>query len=189
MRTFFTRDDVGKVTYEPFGDWAGAVRVFSRLSPEIKVACVRAQEKLAMAILKKVKAHLLKQDLPWRHLTAKYLKKKTKAGWDSRILLATHSYYNNIEFWKRSNGWNVFIGVKKGVYGITLEGKKSAIDIATIAYIQEFSENRKRRRPLWNPVIREMGNTPGLKAEYIKKLKVELRKSGLRKYLYLTNSI
>lgn len=186
MRTFFTRNDVGKLTYKPFGDWAGAVRVFSRLSPEIKVACIRAQEKVGATILKKVKAHLLKQDLPWRPLNKRYKRSKAKGGWDTRILLATHSYYDNINMWKRSNGWYVFVGVKKGVYGKTMSGKKTAIDIATIAYIHEFSQKAKRRRPLWNPVIREMGNTPGLKAEFIKRLKTELRRSGLRKYLYLT---
>lgn len=187
MRTFFTRNDASNVTYKPFGNWEEAVRVFGNLSPYIKVSCIKAQEGLGRDILKRVKGHLIKQDLPWRPLTKAYLKRKK--GWDSRILLSTHSYYTNIDIWRRSNGWSVFVGVKKGIYGLTPEGKKSKLDIATIAYIHEFSRKSNRRRPLWNPTVREMGNTPGIKAIFIKNLKMELRKSGLRKYLYITNNI
>ena len=190
MKTFFTRNDNQVLTFKPFGDWADAVRTFSRLDKEIKVASIRAQEKMALVILKKVKDHLRKQDLPWRKLSKKYAAKKKKLGWDHRILIATSSYLNNITYWKRANGWYVYIGVKKGVHGINLyTKKKNPIDIATIAYIHEFSSGTKRYRPLWNPTIRELGNKPGIKALFLKHLKTELRRSGLRKYLYITDYI
>lgn len=179
MKTFFTRNTTHQLSFKFLGDWTGTVEKLRKLDPVLKVATVKAQENMALIIMNKVLGHLQKQDLPWKKLNKRYKANKQKDGWDHRILLATHSYFENIGFWKRQNGWHVFIGVKPGVYGKSMTGKKPELDIATIAYIHEFSQNEKRRRPLWNPTIRELGNTPGIKKLYLTELHKQLKKHGL----------
>lgn len=182
MRNFIPNDSP-TIKFVPTKNWAEANRVVGSLGKQIKAASIEAQKKLCKEILNRVIGHLIKQDLGWRKLTPKYKSRKSMKGWDTRILLASHAYFSNIEMWHRKNGWNVYVGVKPGIYGKTLEGKKSKLDIATIATIHEFSTNRKRRRPLWNPTIREMGSSRGFKQKYIKYLHTELRKSGLGRYI------
>jgi hypothetical protein len=44
-----------------------------------------------------------------------------------------------------------------------MNGKRSRLDIATIATIHEFSRGKRiPRRPLWNPTIKEMGSSKGI---------------------------
>lgn len=181
MRNYFATTNRAK--FIPTKNWDTVLRKLARLEPEIKQCSLRAQKSLANDILKKVLSHLIKQDLKWRKLSKKYKERKRTNDLDERILLATHSYFSSITVWTRKNGWQAFVGVPKGVYGKTPEGKKSSLDISTIATIHEFSKNPKRRRPLWNPTIREMGNTTGLKNRYTKLLLKELRSSGLGSYI------
>jgi len=181
MRTFF--GNTPQLKFTPTGKWDEASRLMGRLNPEIKEASVKAQWKLCEEILKRVKRHMIRQDLGWKPLNRKYVKLKKGLGWDHRMLLATKDYYDNIMIWKRANGWQVFVGVKPGIYGRTIRGKRAKKDIASIATIHEFARG-KRRRPLWNPTIREMGNTPGIKKMYLDQFEKELKKGGLKKYIY-----
>lgn len=183
MNTFFRAKDHTKAHFKPFGKWDEAAKALGRLEPDIKYAALRAQELVSKQIYRKVKAHLRDQDLPWKPLNSKYSEKKQNLGMDPRILIMSGSYYHAIHIWKRSNGWQYFVGVKKGEYGITLSGKRSRLPIASIAAIHEFSSNAKRKRPLWNPTIREMGNTPGLKKLYLTKFANILRRRGLGRYI------
>jgi hypothetical protein len=172
-----------QIKFQPTGKWDEATQLIKRLDPGIKEASVKAQWKMCEEILKKVKKHMIKQDLGWSPLNDKYVRLKKKLGRDRRILIATKDYYDNIMIWKRANGWKVYIGVKPGIFGRTLRGKRAKEDIATIAAIHEFSRGR-RRRPLWNPTIREMGNTKGFKKLYLDNFEKELRKAKLGKYLH-----
>lgn len=173
-----------QLTFKPTGKWDEATRLLGRLDPSIKIAAVKAQTTVANTIIKKVKGHLLKQDLPWPALSDRWSREKAAHGADGRMLIATQSYLNNITTWHRKNGWEVFMGVKKGIYGRTIDGKRSQRDISTIATIQEYGRDRSQRRPLWNPTIQELGNTKGIKKLYLDRFATELRKlPGMRQYI------
>jgi len=164
---------------KPIGKWAEAIRTFQRLDPAIKRASLAAQIAVCEEIAKQVKGHLRKQDLGWRALSPSYLAAKQAKGWDGRILLATHTYYDNITTFVKGTQHIAFVGVKRGIYGKKLDGKKNKLEVAVIATIHEFSNNAKRRRPLWNPTIRKMGSSKGIKALYLKFLTRELKKQRI----------
>lgn len=184
---FFPKKVYAKATFKPFGKWDEAVRLLGRLNPDIKAAALRAQQIVATDIMNEVRWHLISQDLPWKPLSAKYKKAKTSRGLDSRKLISHGTYYESIEVWKRANGWQYFVGVKRGRYGKTLDGKKSKLDISTIAIIQEFGKNK---RPLWNPTIMGLGGSRGIKEMYINRFEAQLRRrKGLSRYIKRLNRI
>lgn len=170
-----------RVEIKPVGNWEQTIRVIQKMGPAIKAVSIDAQTKVAKEILKKVRGHLRDQDLKWRPLNPLYAKQKASRGLDSRTLIAHGSYYHALEIWKSTwNGHMVFVGVKKGKYGTSLSGKKSKLDISTIAAIHEFSSGRKiPRRPLWNPTLKEMGGQKGLKELYMNYLLSGLKRKGI----------
>ena len=186
-RTFFNKKNVAlnqgfipRIEFKLFGQWDETIRVLNKLSPTIKECSLIAQMKICKDICKRVKAHLKNQDLNWQPLSQAYKKKKSEAGLDSGILIAYAQYYNNIEAWQKGNQHYAFVGVKKGIYTKNLRGKRSRLDVATIAAVHEFSTGRKMpKRPLWNPTIAEMGGAPGLKKLYVKHLVGSLRVRGI----------
>lgn len=174
-RNFYAQPGIG-LQFKTYGRWDETIKTIQRLGPTIKQASVAAQMLVCREIARRVKAHLRNQDLNWRPLSPEYRAAKAAYGWDRRILLATHTYYDNIEVFKKGNQHLVYVGVRKGIYGRTPSGKRNRLELAKIAVIHEFSSNSKRRRPLWNPTIREMGGVTGLKELYTKHLHKELRK-------------
>lgn len=167
---------------KPFGDWVGAYKVFSKLSPKIKEAVVEAQAKVGLKIVKKVQSHLARQDLGWKPLNKRYKAEKTRLGVDTRTLLSRWTYFKNIKMWHRKNGWDVYIGVKKGIYGRRPDGKKNKYDVSTIAIFHEFGR-RGRKRPLWGPTMQELGGKRGIRKLYKEAIASKLKRSGLSKYL------
>lgn len=167
------------INFKPFGRWDQTMRVIHNLKPAIKAASLAAQMSVCREISRRVKGHLKNQDLSWRPLSPRYLAQKEKKGYDERILLASGSYYHAIEVFTKGNQKIAFVGVKRGVYGKTLKGKKSRMQIADIAAIHEFSYNAKRRRPLWNPTIRELGGAKGIKKLYEHYFYNQLKRRGI----------
>lgn len=186
-RTFLNKKNVDlnqgyipKVKFTLFGDWEKVITITQKLGKEIKAAGIYAQLKICEDIVKRVKNHLKFQDLGWVPLNEKYAEKKEKKGLDPGILMSYQTYYNSIEAWKSGNRHLVFAGVKGGIYTKTTNGRRSKLDVATIAAIHEFSLGRRLpRRPLWNPTIAEIGGAPGMKKAYIKHLKGYLRVRGI----------
>lgn len=185
--TFFNRKNVPlnqgfipKLQFKLFGQWDETIRVLQKLSPAIKEGSLIAQTKVCHEICKRVKSHLKKQDLSWEPLSDAYEKKKLEAGLEPSTLIAYGNYYNNIQVWAVGNQHFVYVGVKRGVYTKDLRGRRSRLDVATIASVHEFSNGvRLPKRPLWNPTIREMGGAPGLKKLYVKHLVGVLRVRGI----------
>lgn len=167
------------VHFQLFGKWGEAIKTLQRLSPSIKQASIAAQSMVAKEIARRVKEHLRQQDLPWRPLSQKYKSQKSAKGWDKRILIGTGTYYHAIEVFTKGSQHLAFVGVRRGIYGKTLDGKKSRLQVAEIAAIHEFSYSAKRRRPLWNPTIREMGGTKGIKELYLQHLYKQLKRRGI----------
>lgn len=169
-----------KINFELFGDWDRTMGVIKNMGPAVKDSSVKAQIKVGKEILKKVKGHLRSQDLGWQALSDHYVRRKSSAGFDTRILVGYGSYYRNLEVWQSGNRHLVFIGVRRGIYTQETSGKKSKIDIATIAGIHEFSSGKRiPKRPLWNPSIAQMGGAKGIKTMYINSFIWHLRAKGI----------
>lgn len=186
-RSFFNKTNtplnqgfIPKVNFKLFGQWDQAIKTLNKLSPAVKECSLIAQMKVCQAICKRVKDHLKKQDLDWQPLSEDYLARKSEYGFSGLILWAYGNYYNNIQAWQVGNQHIAYVGVKKGVYTKDLKGKRSRLDIATIAAVHEFSNGKKiPRRPLWNPSIREMGGSKGISIDFIGYLRKELRNRGI----------
>jgi hypothetical protein len=160
------------------GNWDYVMRTLGRLGPVVKESSIKAQMKVAKEICRRVKAHIRNQDLEWQPLKTEYLDEKEASGANSRILWAYGNYYRAIEVWKMRG--SVYVGVRKGKYTRTLNGKRSKIEIARIAAIHEFASGKTiPRRPLWNPTIKEMGGSRGLKQMYVNSLLYHLRMAGI----------
>lgn len=170
-----------QISFKLYGQWDEAMRLFAKLGPEVKKSSIKAQLKVGKAIVAIVKGHLRKQDLGWAQLDKVYAKRKSAAGLSGKILMSYKTYYDNIITWVPGSQSMLLIGVKKGIFTKQINGKRSRLDIATIAAIHEFSSNRKLpKRPLWNPSISELGGAPGIKKMYIKALIWHLQRAGIR---------
>lgn len=168
------------IHFKPMGKWEESIRHFQGLKRNLKVASQNAQIRLCKEIAKRVKEHIRYQDLPWRHLTQEYADRKDEDGWDDRILMASQTYYDAIQVITKGSQHMIYVGVPRGIYGPKIGGNgRNKLEVAQIAAIHEYSMNAKRRRPLWNPTIREMGNTKGIKAKYMDYLYKELRRRGV----------
>lgn len=186
-RTFLNKTNVAlnqgfipRVEFKLFGQWDETIRVLNKLSPTVKQCSLIAQMKICLQICKMVKNHLKNQDLNWEPLSGEYAKRKEEAGLEGGTLIAYGAYYNNITAWQKGSQHFAFVGVKKGIYTKNLQGKRSRLDIATIAAVHEFSSGRRvPKRPLWNPTITEIGGAPGLKKLYVKHLVGSLRVRGI----------
>lgn len=186
-RTFLNKTNVAlnqgfipRVEFKLFGQWDETIRVLNKLSPTVKQCSLIAQMKICLQICKMVKNHLKNQDLNWEPLSGEYAKRKEEAGLEGGTLIAYGAYYNNITAWQKGSQHFAFVGVKRGIYTKNLQGKRSRLDIATIAAVHEFSSGRRvPKRPLWNPTIAEIGGAPGLKKLYVKHLVGSLRVRGI----------
>lgn len=174
-------ESLGRLDIKLFGQWEETIRVLQKVSPAVKEVSIKAQLRVGREIVRRVKAHLRNQDLGWQPLSSSYQKRKADAGLPSgKILYAYGNYYRNIEVWRRANHHLVYIGVRRGRYTKNLEGKKSKIDIATIAAIHELSSGKRiPKRPLWNPTIKEMGGVKGIKTLYVQYLVKGLQRKGI----------
>lgn len=172
--------DRPQIKFELFGDWDKAMNVIKGLGPNIKKASVKAQLKVGNIIVRKVKAHIRNQDLGWKPLSPMYEMRKSGAGLNTNIMRAHDTYYDNIKVWQSGNRHLVNIGVKRGIYTKTISGRKSKLEVATIAAIHELSSGKRfPRRPLWNPTIKEMGSSKGIRKIFINSLVWHLRLYGV----------
>lgn len=172
--------DAPKLQVKLFGQWEESIQILNRLSPEIKSASIKAQLKICNDIKKKVKAHLVNQDLNWQKLSTSYAQRKAKMGFDSRTLISTAAYYYAINAWVVGNQHLVLVGVKSGTYSYNTSGKKNKLDVARIAAMHEFSSGKRLpRRELWNPTIRELGGKRGLTNLFVTSFVATLRRNGI----------
>lgn len=163
------------IRFKQFGNWEEAIRVIQKLKPSIKNASIAAQISVCNDICKRVKNHILKQDLGWVPLQPGYAVLKESVGGYTQTMMLWGDYYDAIKVWRTGNQHMVFVGVKKGIYSRDINGKRNRLEIAQIAAIHEFSASLTRRRPLWNPTIQEIGGVKGLKTSYLFHLFKQLR--------------
>jgi hypothetical protein len=169
-----------RIEFRLFGQWEKTLNVVRNLSPAIKSSSLKAQLLVCNKIRDRVKKHLRDQDLGWRPLSQSYRRMKGDAGASTKILMSSGNYYKSIEVWQKGNQHFVFVGVRKGIYTQGASGRRSKLEISTIAAIHEFSSGRiVPKRPLWNPTIAEMGGAKGIKAMFVESLYKRLRNKGI----------
>lgn len=186
-RTFFNRavpktypGVIPQISFKLFGQWDEAMTLLKNIGPKVKASSIKAQLKIGKDIVTKVRAHIRNQDLGWPELDPKYAMRKMKAGLSDEMLMAYNTYHDNISIWTSGNNKLISIGVRKGIYTRELNGRRSKLDVATIAAIHEFSSGRRsKRRPLWNPTIMEMGGAKGIKTMFLNSLVYHLKVSGI----------
>ena len=81
------------------------------------------------------------------------------------------------------------MGVKKGIYTRSLNGKKSKFDIAKVAYMNEIGGRKLPARPLWAPVIKEFGGARGIQNQFVDILHKKLRRRGIPVVNFTQNRI
>lgn len=131
------------------GNWLGVKLALAQLPSSVNSSAIWGQRKVAEGLVKRVKQHLNRQDLGWVPKSS-----KTNSG-DSRVLIDTETYYNNIKAWKQGNTYNA--GVKKSAYNA------HGISVAYYANLHETGTDRLPARPLWAPSFKEMGGHKGVK--------------------------
>ena len=139
-----------------FGPWLGESRKIAELPKDIRNSAIRGQRKAAERLVRVVRNHLIYQDLKeWPELAPSTIRKKQG---DSRILIDTEQYLNNIKAWRDNHIY--YVGVKRGVTN------ENGIEVARVAAIHEFKSEVTRgapRRPLWEPSINDMGGKEGIR--------------------------
>src|SRR5690606_38133423 len=140
------------IRFEKLGNWEREVSKLALLDSRLKSSIKYAEGKVAKQLLKKVINHLKNQDLGWDPLSESTLWKKKG---DSRVLIDTETYLNNITTWSASGVR--FIGVKKSV-----TNPNNGEEVWRIAQIHEFRAlNGGPDRALWGPSLEEMGGNKG----------------------------
>jgi len=94
------------------------------------------------------------QKYKWKPLNEEYKKWKNEEGLDTRILIATKFYRDNIV--KEVGEGYAFVGVKAGVKHVDQDGKEG-IELTYLAKIHEWGTIKSGHwvppRPLWRPAI------------------------------------
>lgn len=156
-----------------FGPWLKTKLLLNFLAPNIRLATIAGQRKIADKYVRKIKSHLRNQDIPgWTPLSPAYADYKMGKYGNEDILMASRTYYDNIKSWRQ--GGVYMAGVKKSA------AYSSGKSVARIAFIHEnWSKIQgKPHRPLWDYTLNnDMGGRIGihrlLKLEVVRRLKAK----------------
>lgn len=130
------------VNVKILGNWKGAVVAYNRMRPEIRKAIVNGQTRYARRLVKVVKGHIIKQDLPWEPAS------ENKRG--NMLMIDTSDYYTSIKYWQKN--YELYVGVPKHfIHG------KTGKPLWKVASWQEHGTKKIPARPLWGPSIEEVG--------------------------------
>lgn len=160
------------IRIKTIGPWKRELRKMRMLAPDIHASAMWGQMKAAKRLVKIVRGHLRNQDLKdWPPLAESTIRKK---GGDTRILIHSETYYNNIKAFRK--GYIYYAGVKRGVT------EPNGIETARVAAIHEFkslaASSGHPPRPLWAPSIKEMGGMTGIRDIVVSVIVAKLMKRG-----------
>jgi len=147
------------------GNWEKVKTMLATLDATVlagfRAGQLSAAKKLKRAIRRNIREN--GGSLHWVPLSEKYMEYKEELGFDpNRMLYMTGAYYWNITIW--DNGFNYFVGVKKGVHTRNFFTGGS-ITLGQIASILEHGSAARNipARPLWAPTFRQMGGANRIK--------------------------
>lgn len=125
------------------------MKLFEYISSKIQDAVAKVARDVvvnfAESIVNEVKETIDLQKLDWIPLSTKYLRYKERHNLDTRILIATSFYRDNITWYVK--GGTVYFGVKDIVH------EPSGMPLPILARIHEFGTSTVPARPLWHPVL------------------------------------
>lgn len=128
------------------GNWGGVMKAFTEMGFDINQAAKNGQISAAKKILKLVKNHIQKQDLPWEQLQRSTIRRKNS----SDIYLDTHIYFESINYWWENK--IIKIGVKRGI-----SYPSNGPEVAQVGIWMELGTKYMPARPVWGPSIEELG--------------------------------
>lgn len=133
-----------------FGDWDKAramIRSQKMLIPELD----RVIGQYSMQSRNRMVENILGQKYDHAPLSPDYVKRKQKAGLDTRTLIATGQYVRSIKVWRvgvpgRGGRW--VVGIPAGLKHKGVDGK-GQLDMNKLARILEFGTENIPPRPHW----------------------------------------
>lgn len=157
-----------------FGPWGKVKSMFNLLPNDLKTISTSTQRSIAESFIRKVKSHLINQDIPgWTPLSPKYADSKMAKYGHEDILIASWDYYDSIRAWRKNGIY--YAGVPEGLH------YKKGIEIARVAKIHEdwSLSPDKPHRPLWSYTLsKDMGGVRGIKKTANAIIKEKLLKKG-----------
>ena len=123
--------------------------IFNVVDKAWKETQVGIAEQYGPQIVDDIRARIHGQRFDHEPLSPEYKRWKEKHGYDSRTLIQTAQYVNNIRWWKLPNG-SLVVGVPRNVY------HHSGLPLVVLAQIHEFGAPAAGipARPTWRPVMR-----------------------------------
>ena len=132
------------------GNWEYVIASLTRTIPqEVMSSAVWGQRKAAEQLVKIVKNHIMRQDLPWTP------KKNPSSSGSWRLYIDTGQYLSSVETWQK-NGIR-FVGIKPHKH------HKDGVPVSDIAVWMEYGTKHMPARPLWGPSLEDLGGEKGVK--------------------------
>jgi len=120
-------------------------RFSSVLNTEVEIQAFKYIQAIAEEMTEEAKQIILTQRYNWVPLKPEYKEAKKRAGLDTRILLATHFYFDHIAW--GIEGGKVWWGVEDVIH------EPSGLELRFLARIHEFGYGNVPARPLWRPLL------------------------------------
>lgn len=138
-----------------YGDWDKLGRTLRKAqSSEGAKGFEDPLRKLGDALVRKLRGHIIKQDLDWAPLSATTIRKKGHGT----VYLDRGHYIRGLEVDVSSKGpyqWGLQVTVKGSHY--------SGLPMATLARYLETGTSEIPARPIWRPVFAELKELPEFK--------------------------
>lgn len=157
-----------------FGPWSKFKKLMDDLPVNLKKSAISSQRKIAEKYVRKIKAHLRKQDIPgWTPLKPSYADYKMGKYGHEDILIASRTYYESIKSWRKDGIYHA--GVPKDIK------YDNGISVAKVGFIHEkwSKMSDKPHRPLWDYTINnDMGGRLGIQKMVFKEVNKKLKSKG-----------
>jgi len=162
-----------KFTSTTYGDWKSIVNKLEGLDKKVDEAMNVALAQTTLKGEKIAVKHIVNQDLKWRKLNKAYKKRKIALGKSEKTLISSSTYLQSITSFV-AGGYG-FVGVKRGVYAKSEEGKEP-IEVANIALIMEYGSEKANIKPrrLWKPTLLELKSWIRDSGIFVKEIKKKL---------------
>lgn len=153
----------GSMDFEFLGNWDGVLMYLKSLPKEAVDAAQKAQLIVTQEYIKRLKDNIINGYV--------YGPPKKYHSHDSRLLINTSHYLDNISYWKKRKVY--YIGIMPGI-----KSKNGNIELRFLASIHEFGNiNRKiPARPVWIPTYNQIGGIHGPRKKIYRAIKAALLK-------------
>lgn len=128
----------------------GFIKFSKVLDQNVQIHAYKYIQQIAEEMISEAKDIIKFQKYEWKPLSLNYLEYKINKGLDTRILLATHFYYDHIT-WGITDK-KIWWGVEDVVHD------PSGLELRVLARIHEYGTSTIPARPLWRPLLEKYLN-------------------------------